>query len=218
MQPDGSGSRSSATASRLVWGGFAAVLAVVLAVGAVSLLRPREARLPDLGQVPPFTLTERSGRTVTLDDLRGSDWIADFVFTRCAGICPLLSAAMGRLQQKLKVGEEPNLRLVSFTVDPSFDTPEVLRVYAERQRANPQAWLFLTGPRQALYDLIKDGFRLSVAEEETPAADPTEMITHSDRFVLVDRAGRIRGYYHGSDEESLAQLLADLPRLRREEQ
>jgi protein SCO1/2 len=182
--------------------------------------------------VPPFSLTERSGRTVTRDDLRGSIWIADFIFTRCGGTCPMLSASMARLQQRLGLAAvsspapgavaappasaAPELRLVSFSVDPAHDTPEVLARYADAYRADPRAWLFLTGERAALYELILRGFRLSVAESETARADPNEMITHSDRFVLVDREGRIRGYYHGTEPESVDRLVADLDRLRRE--
>ena len=219
MQVDASGSPPAAkTASRLVWGGLVAVLAAVAAAGIVSLLRSHgaESDPPVLGEVPSFQLTERSGQPFGLADLRGSDWIADFVFTRCAGTCPLLSDRMARLQRKLDVGGQADLRLVSFSVDPAFDTPEVLREYAKRLRASPQGWLFLTGERQALYALIKDGFRLSVAESEDAQADPNEMITHSDRFVLVDRRGRIRGYYHGTEDESVARLLDDLAKLRKE--
>jgi protein SCO1/2 len=124
---------------------------------------------------------------------------------------------MARLQQRLGISTDPKLRLVSFTVDPDFDTPEILRSYAARLHADPQGWLFLSGPRPSLYDLIKDGFHLSVAERDDAAGgDPNEMITHSDRFVLVDRDGAIRGYYHGDDEESVNHMLDDLAELRRE--
>jgi len=211
------GDSSSKTASRLVWSGLIAVLAIVGAAGVVSLSRrPSAGKLPVFGEVPAFVLTERSGRAVGLDDLRGRDWVADFVFTRCAGVCPRLSQSMGRLQEKLAVQSRPDLRLVSFSVDPAYDTPDVLRTYAERLGASESGWLFLTGERQALYDLIKDGFRLSVADAE-PGGDPNELITHSDRFVLVDRGGRIRGYYHGTEEESVNRLLADIDSLRREQ-
>jgi protein SCO1/2 len=207
------------SARRLVWAGLIGVLGVVAAMGVLSLLEraPRGGTraLQDLGEVPPFRLVERSGRTVSRDELLGSPWIADFVFTRCAGVCPVLSARMARLQEKLQVGGAPSsLRLVSFSVDPAHDTPDVLRAYAERYGASERGWLFLTGEREALHALIKDGFRLSVAERDDPGGDPNEMITHSDRFVLVDRGGHIRGYYHGTDEESVARLVDDVTRLR----
>jgi protein SCO1/2 len=220
--PAGSGSPPT-LASRLVWAALLGVLAVVATAGLVSLARRAAAPpdsplagLQDLGEVPDFRLLERSGREVTLEDLRGRVWIADFVFTRCGGICPVLSARMARLQKSLRVDGDSPLRLVSFTVDPAHDTPAVLAAYAEGLRADADGWLFLTGPRADLHALIKDGFRLSVAERDAddPEADPNEMITHSDRFVLVDARGRIRGYYHGTDEESVERLLADLGALQ----
>jgi protein SCO1/2 len=200
----------------LAWAGLAVLFALGVAAGAMSVYRRGAPPLPVLGTVPPFRLTERSGRTTSLDDLRGAPWIADFIFTRCAGTCPLLTASMARLQGKLPAAGDSPPRLVSFSVDPAYDTPEVLRSYAERFRADPNRWLFLTGERAALHDLIRNGFLLSVAESEGGRADPNEMITHSDRFVLVDARGRIRGYYHGTEEESVERLVADVERLGRE--
>jgi protein SCO1/2 len=219
----GSGSQPK-VASRLVWAGLVGVLGVVAVAGLLSLGR-RAASPPGaslgglqvLGEVPDFRLVERSGREIGLEDLRGRVWIADFVFTRCGGICPVLSARMARLQESLGVAGDSGLRLVSFTVDPAHDTPEVLRAYADALSADAEGWLFLTGARADLHTLIKDGFRLSVAERDPgdPEADPNEMITHSDRFVLVDSQARIRGYYHGTEEESVDRLLADLDTLRK---
>lgn len=210
--------RRATAVSRLVWAALAAVLAIVAGAGVVSISRraaPPAAgteRLGQLGSLPPFDLVERSGRRVSLADLRGKIWVADFVFTRCAGVCPVLSTRMAGLQQKLAVGPASPVRLVSFSVDPAHDTPEVLAEYAERYRASEDGWLFLTGERDHLHALIQNGFRLSVADSPG-AADPNEMITHSDRFVLVDDQGQIRGYYHGTEEESVARLLDDVETL-----
>lgn len=220
--PTGPGATSK-TASRLVWAGLVGVLAVVSGAGLMSLSKrpPQSASalqgLQVLGQVPDFQLTERSGADVGLADLRGKVWVADFIFTRCAGTCPLLTSRLARLQEKLGVEGDPDLRLVSFSVDPSHDTPQILAKYADSHGASASGWLFLTGPHDALYDLIKDGFRLSVAERDGPDADPNEMITHSDRFVLVDRQGRIRGYYHGTEDESVSRLVDDVAQLRKEQ-
>jgi protein SCO1 len=159
--------------------------------------------------VPAFTLVERSGRPISRDDLAGLPWVADFIFTRCSGMCPALSTRMAELRRQVRE-QGLHARLVSFSVDPSHDTPEVLRDYAARFGAD-DGWLFVTGDRAALYELIGQGFRLSVAERAAPPADDTgELITHSDRFVLVDAAGRIRGYYHGSEPDAVAALLRDL--------
>jgi protein SCO1/2 len=166
--------------------------------------------LPVLGTVPPFSLTERTGSTVSARDLEGHVWVADFVFTRCPDFCPVLTARMKGLQERLGPSGDP-VRLVSFTVDPDHDTPEVLRDYAARSGARAD-WLFLTGPRSEIARLLQDGFRVAYAADG-PAESP---ITHSDRFVLVDRQLRIRGYYHGTDEHDLERLARDAAALRAE--
>jgi protein SCO1 len=153
--------------------------------------------------VPPFALVERAGTPLRSDDLRGKVWIADFVFTRCPDVCPVLTGRMASLQRALAT-QPADVTLVSFSVDPVHDTPEVLRDYATAHGARP-GWLFATGPRDAVATLLRDGFHVAFADDG-PAAAP---ITHSDRFVLVDRALQIRGYYHGSDADDLARLERD---------
>ncbi len=186
------------------------VLAVVAAAGIYRLGARSAGRvdLPVLGTVGEFKLVDRSGRAVTAAELRGRPWVADFVFTRCAGICPVLSTAMSRLQRTTSV------RLVSVSVDPAHDTPEVLRAYAERYGATGDRWLFLTGPREEIYRLVRDDFRLAISEAPPEQkVDPGELVTHSDRLVLVDGEGRIRGYYHGTDDAEVWRLLADVATL-----
>jgi len=123
--------------------------------------------LADYGLVPDFRLTERGGSTVTLADLRGKVWLANFIYTECTETCPLQSLQVQRLQKEF-VGSA-DIRFVSITVDPGHDTPEVLRRYAERYGADPGRWLFLTGPKPAIYGLAKDGFKLGVSDA-SPAA------------------------------------------------
>ena len=208
-----------------VWGGLVLVLVAVVVAGTWSLIRstgslgPMQASFlqnrDDYGAVPDFSLTERSGRMVTLKELRGRFWIADFIFTRCTGTCPILGARMTSLARTLSAGPaDRELRFVSFTVDPDWDTPAVLNRYAASLGLADPRWLFLTGPRTELYRLIGEGFRLSVAQAEPGQVATGELITHSERFVLVDPEGRIRGYYHGSDEDSVRKLMADLQALR----
>jgi cytochrome oxidase Cu insertion factor (SCO1/SenC/PrrC family) len=117
---------------------------------------------------------------------------------------------MAALQGPLATGDDP-VRLVSLSVDPGHDTPAVLTEYAERYRAGPN-WLFLTGSRDTIAGLLRDGFRVAFADGGPPAGP----ITHSDRFVLVDRDLRVRGYYHGNDQADLDRLVADARRLRAE--
>lgn len=196
-----------------VWGGLAVVLVAAIAAGAVAVWRGADggADLPD--RVPDFSLLDSDRRPVTRDDLAGGWWAADFIFTRCSGICPLLTSRMAEI-----AGAIPDLRLVSFSVDPDHDTPEVLSEYAERARPDPvdrDHWRFVTGPRARLYDLIGSGFHLSVAEAAEGVTPPEgELITHSDRIVLIDPEGRIRGYYHGTENDAVERLAADLARLR----
>jgi protein SCO1/2 len=171
--------------------------------------------LPVLGSVPEFALTASSGRPVSQASLAGSVWVADFIFTTCPGMCPVLSAQMARVQQALGQNAGSAVRLVSFSVDPQTDTPEVLRTYAQRFGADPQRWWFLTGQRDALYALIQNGFHLAVAGR-SDNSDNEGLITHSDRFVLIDRKLQIRGYYHGMDDDDVQRLLHDVETLQRE--
>lgn len=195
----------------LVRVGLGAVLCVGLTIGLLRFgVGNPAADLPVLGTVPAFTLTAGDGRTVSADALRGQVWIADFIFTRCPGQCPVLTANMAKLQTALPADAAGVVRLVSFSVDPAHDTPEALRAYAERFGADGARWTFLTGDREALYTLIRDGFHLAIDEE--PGS--TEMITHSDRFILVDRDLRIRGYYDGMDAEAQVRLVRDAAGLR----
>jgi protein SCO1/2 len=163
--------------------------------------------LNDFGPVPEFSLAERSGRRITLADLGGKVWIADFIYTSCTDTCPLQSAAMAKLQEQW--GKQRDLRLVSFSVDPDRDTPQVLSRYAEHFKADAERWLFLTGDKEQISRLVQQGFHLSA----TPALkSPTgeDVILHSPRFVLIDRVARIRAYYDSRDAEALRRLNKDL--------
>lgn len=200
------------------------LLALFLVMSAASLLLlSRQLRgvssssLPDYGEVPDFQLTERSGAMLSRADLLGSVWVADFIFTRCQGSCPVLSARMAALQQQMPPSTTRPIRLVSFSVDPEWDTPERLRAYAARYQADAQQWLFLTGPYRTLADLIVTGFHLGLSKAEDTAMTPhSEPIVHSDRFVLVDAIGHIRGYYQPTTQDGFNHLLQDLRVLHRD--
>lgn len=151
-----------------------------------------DVRIP----APEFTLTERSGKPVTRDDLKGKVWVASFVFTRCPGPCPQVSGTMARLQKELDLKNSPDLRLVTFTVDPERDTPNELKEYANRYKADPERWLFLTGKSESeLHGLLKDGFKVSAQRAKN--AKPGDEFDHSTRLAVVDKAGTIRGYFDG---------------------
>src|SRR5262245_17276951 len=163
------------------------------------------APLPVLAQLPDFSLLERNGGKIGLSDLKGKVWIADFIFTRCPGPCPRMSARMASLQRDL-AGEE-DLRLISISVDPEFDTQEVLAKYAAQYQAEAGRWLFLTGERAAIHALAKSGFLVGGVDDVT---------LHTTRFILIDRQGRVRGYYSSSDEEELRKLTNQARALLRE--
>jgi len=173
---------------------------------------PSAEELPRLGTVPEFTLTERSGRPVGRADLQGRVWVATFFFTRCQDTCPLQLARMTRLQTVF--AQEPDVRLVSITVDPVHDTPSVLAEYAARLAAAPDRWLFLTGARAAITQLAVAGFRLGVGEVAAPSPGGRgPAIPHSARLVLVDRRGEVRGYYRTDEPEALEALERNVRRV-----
>ena len=149
-----------------LWGICALTAGVVawltLLVGPARLFSRAEHGLQRFGEVPNFVLIERSGQQVTRADLLGKVWIVNFIFTRCAEECPLMSGHMARLQDALATASD--VRLVSITVDPEHDTPEVLARYAERFAARPQRWWFLTGDKAAIYRLVREGFHLGLVD------------------------------------------------------
>jgi protein SCO1 len=140
-----------------------------------------------------FTLTERSGREVSAADLRGKVWIASFIFTRCSGPCPQVTAAMAKLQAEF--ASQPDVRLVTFTVDPEYDDPKILTQYAERFHADPDRWLFLTGKETDVYRLLRDGFKVGADRNTDPGAAPGQAVNHDTHLAVVDRRGRVRGYF-----------------------
>ena len=191
-----------------VIGGINALLLLLTVIGYSWFAQGQAQSLNDFGQAPTFTLTDQLERPVTSEEFRGKVVIANFIYTHCLDICPLLSAQMKNLQDRLR--EEQLLggqaQLLSFTVDPARDTPAVLRAYAAGYQADPLAWRFLTGPPEILTPLIVAGFHLGVEALPPPTASvhehsgaPSYEVMHSGRFVLIDRQGRIRAYYDSQD-------------------
>jgi len=161
--------------------------------------------LPTYGMVSDFSLTDQNGAAFSSKTLDNHVWVADFIYTNCPGPCPRMSSQMHQVQNAL-AGDE-GARFVSFTVDPARDTPPVLTAYSKHFEADPVKWFFLTGDLGTLNHLSKDVFRLA-------AVDST--LDHSTRFVLVDRRGRIRGFYSSFDKDAIPTLIADAKRLLKE--
>ncbi len=171
----------------------------------------KDSSLPAYWSVPDFQLIAHDGKPFGLKDLRGKIWVAEFFFASCAGICPIMNQNMTEVQKAF--ADNPDVVIVSITVDPKNDTPEVLREYRQNFNAMDGKWFFLTGDKKAIYRLARHGFK--VAAEEVPPQEEggaTDFI-HSDRFILVDRQGRIRGYYNGTDKEQVQKLIADIRKL-----
>ena len=162
------------------------------------------------GSVPQFSLVERSGKATSLADLRGSIWIADFIYTTCQDTCPMQTAEMAQLQEHWK--DRAGLKLVSFSVDPEKDTTAALSRYADRYKADAQRWLFLTGAKEEIGRLVQEGFRLS-AVALPGDGNVSSVIMHSPRFVLIDKQAQIRGYYDSRDPQALQRLKADVATL-----
>jgi protein SCO1/2 len=159
-----------------------------------------------LGTVPPFELTDQEGRPFGSRDLAGRVWVASFVFTRCETVCPRVTARMARVQGRTR-NLEPALHLVSFSVDPEHDTPARLAAYAQAHRASPRMWTFLTGPAGAVQETVERGLRVSMGKGP---ADPSPAgISHGTHLVLVDGAGRIRGYYDPGDADAVDRVVRD---------
>ena len=181
-------------------------LGVALA-GAVALaVWPRRPPpLPRLGALPAFALTTESGPPLRLDDLRGQVFAASFIFTRCTTICPVITGKLQRIQDATRdLG--PAFRLVSFSVDPEHDTPAVLARYAAEHHADPRRWTFVTGDYAALQRTVVEGFKEVM--ERGPDKSP-ESILHGSHVVLVDGAGRIRGYYDANDADCVERVVRD---------
>ncbi len=163
--------------------------------------------LPIMFDAPGFELTNQEGETFSSESLAGHVWVADFIFTRCPGPCPVMTQNMKKLHDTFDDAEK--LRFVTFTVDPENDTPAVLKKYARRFKADSERWTFLTGERETIFGLSVDGFKLAAAPAEA-ADDPSHPIVHSQRYVLVDREGKIRGYYNGLETADLQSIERDL--------
>ncbi len=187
---------------------LALILATILSAGFFVFLFQREAQirpLPILGGVQDFLLYDAHGQEVTLESLKGKIWVADFIFTTCSGICPVMTGHMLSLHRSFLLDD--NVRMVSFSVNPEQDSPEVLAQYAKKYKVDFRKWHFLTGDPQVIQKLSLESFKIGSVKEP---------IFHSDRFVLVDFQARIRGYYEGTSKNKINLLFRDIARLLKE--
>jgi protein SCO1/2 len=184
------------------------LVAAVASWPIASSLRTRlPPPLPVLAELPRFELQDQEGRPFGTRELEGRVWVASFIFTRCPTICPAITAQMARIQGRTRQ-LDPEFHLVSFSVDPAYDTPPRLAAYARAYHASSRSWSFLTGPEEAVRDAVVTGLKTSMGRE--PGADGRPgQIFHGSHLVLVDRRGRVRGYYDSGDEQVVDRVVRD---------
>ena len=195
-------------AKRRRLGGYVWLIAALL-LGAIAVGCSPERELEVYWPAPAFQLFDQDGRPVTLDDYRGTVWLASFVFTRCTDICPAVTAHLIQVQRALDAEGlfEKDVALVSFSVDPARDSPPLLKAYAEALSVDLATWSFLTGPDSELKAVITDGFKLGY--QPIPG---TDQIGHSGRLLLVDRDGIIRAL-HDFRDSTVEEIVSDIKAL-----
>lgn len=161
----------------------------------------KHTRLPELYEVPFFKLVNQLGDTVTSDDLKGYIYVTDFFFSSCPGVCPKLSSHISEMQKNYK--DIPQIKFISISVDPMRDSVAALKKYAERFGADDAKWFFLTGVKDSIYHLAENGFKVPVVQD----VNGEEEFTHTDRMVLVDGTGMIRGYYNVVEDSVMVDSL-----------
>lgn len=204
------GARVQSQVSRLVarpgfWG---LIIAFGLLVPVVNqVVRPPRPPLPVLGQLGAFAFTDQEGHTVGSQDLKGNVWVASFIFTRCPTICPAITEKLSRIQRRAR-NLTPGFKIVSFSVDPTYDTPQVLAAYAQKHKVSPRMWHLLTGPLEAIKGTVEGGLKIALGEAPQGDQDFASLL-HGTHLVLVDANLQIRGYYDPAEADVVDQLLGD---------
>ena len=208
----------------LVWGGLVLIIAAIGGAFVWSKLAGGK-QLPVIGQISSFNLTNQDNQPISLASLRGQVWVADIIFTRCAGPCPKMTHHLAELQSALTA--DLPVRLVTLTSDPEFDTPAILKKYATRFGADTNRWNFLTGPKPEIRRLAVNDFKFVVVEKKPEEREvPEDLFIHSTWFMLVDKQGRVRGwtdrdgslhaYFDSEDSAARMEMLSAIKQLARE--
>jgi len=157
----------------------------------------------DQHHIPEFEFVSHSGDAIGREQMEDKITVVDFFFTSCPSICPAMSSEMHRVQDAFR--NDDRVQIYSISIDPDYDQPEVLAEYADRHDATPGKWFFLHGNKQQVYDLAKCGFVIPMMDGY---GNPDDYV-HSDKFILVDGKGRIRGYYSGTNREQVDELILE---------
>ncbi|WP_305953192.1 SCO family protein [Emticicia oligotrophica] len=162
-------------------------------------------------QIPPYKLIDQEGKEFSTEQLKGKIYVADFFFSRCGTICPKLSNSLSRVQSIFSA--DTNVRIVSHSVDPKYDSAAVLKKYAQKYDAKPGKWYFLTGDKKAIYDIAIKGYKLPVAdasEYDSKIRSVDETFIHSEKLLLIDKEGYIRGIYDGTYNPDVERLIGEV--------
>jgi protein SCO1/2 len=194
------------------WTSLASIILAAAFLYALNLRhRADAAPLMKYATLSDFQLVDQSGAPFGSRELRGRAWVANFIFTRCATVCPAFTAKMAELQTRTaSLGDK--LRLVSFSVDPDYDKPPVLAAYAQKFRADHTRWTFLTGGTNDVKRTVVDGLKI-LMQENPQAENVGESILHGSHFVLLDAEMRVRGYYDSNDVDATERLVRDIDRV-----
>jgi protein SCO1/2 len=228
MAPSG----TSSTSKWLIPTGIVLILFGILGIGAYqAYLNPKPPRILDtfgnqqidtvdekgkpttltvVHHVPDFSFTDQNGQVVDQKTTEGKTYVADFFFTTCESICPVMGKELMKLGSRL--AHDSSVVFISHTVDPETDSVPVLRAYAKAHQANPRQWHFVTGDKRKLYEMARQGYFVTATEGD---GGPDDFV-HTQNFVLVDKYRQIRGYYDGTDSTEMEKLYKDIQLLKQE--
>ena len=179
-----------------------------------EMVDPELLRIGQGHQIGDFKFQNQNKKTITQKEINGKVFVAEYFFTTCQSICPLMNKQMQRIQEKFK--GNGNLKILSFTVDPAIDNTDELEKYAKKMNAKDGQWHFLTGQKEALYSLARKSFFILKPAEAKNLGDAGSDFIHTNNFVLVDQKNRIRGYYDGTSEEEVTKLMGHIKQLLKE--
>lgn len=179
-----------------------------------EMVDPEMLRIGQGHTIGNFSFQNQDNETITQKEVIGKIYVAEYFFTTCKSICPIMNKQMQRVQQAIKGNSK--VKILSFTVDPEVDTVEQLKRYATSHNAVKGQWHFLTGKQEDLYNLARKSFFVLKPAEVQNQGDVGSDFIHTNNFVLVDGQGRIRGYYDGTNQKEITELIKDIERLLEE--
>ena len=177
-------------------------------MGKVTLADGRQIVDTIYNHIPPFRLLDQDGKIVDESIVKNKLYVADFFFTRCGTICPRIASQLTRVQDIFR--DNPNVVFLSHSVDPEHDRPAQLKAYAQKYEAIPGKWYFLTGDKSDIYNLAMHGYYLPTVDAGVKEGKPDETFIHSEKLVLVDKQGIVRGFYDGTDKEDVDRLVLEI--------